>query len=424
MSTVIKERLHELTLQEVVSKYPEMPFLIALKIDMQRRGVYYTERALTLVDKNIHQLGGTHIFGTRDGILTRRPESLVLRDGTSVLSTPTPLEDDPYIIDRIGDQLVVVDKQETLETVEFWTKPDYYDKTTSTGIPMSHVASARPQRLYIMPSRYCHFWTDNQGCLFCDIVNNLKTQKEEIGLPTKLKPEDVYETVKEALKEPGRFTAICLTSGSDFHGQDPFDTEVDYYIEILKAVGANFKEKKFPSQLIATAFSEKQLERLYQETGILSYTPDIEVLDEKRFNWICPGKAKWVGYQEWKKRMIRAVDIFGRGYVNTCIVAGVELAKPHGFTSEDQALKAVLEEAEYLAAHGVGTVHTIWAPRPGSYLGQQRNASLEYYVRLALGLHHLRAKYELSVDFDDYRRCGNHPDTDLARLLYEPIKTS
>jgi hypothetical protein len=36
----------------------------------------------------------------------------------------------------------------------------------------------------------------------------------------------------------------------------------------------------------------------------------------------------------------------------------------------------------------------------------------EYYVRLCLGFQKLRRKYGLEIDFDDYRRCGNHPDTD------------
>jgi hypothetical protein len=36
---------------------------------------------------------------------------------------------------------------------------------------------------------------------------------------------------------------------------------------------------------------------------------------------------------------------------------------------------------------------------------------------LARGLHDLRIRYRLRADFDDYRRCGNHPDTDLSRLL-------
>ncbi len=417
MSFALKQQPSELSFEEVAAKYPQFPRLVMLKTDIQRRGVYYTDRALSVADPAIHQLAGTHIFGTRDGILTHRPEAFILRDGTSVLTSPTPLEENPYIVDLCDGRLVLLDKGQEIEEIEYWTKPDYYNLTTSTGVPMSHVASARPQRIYIMPSRYCHFWSDNQGCLFCDIVNNLKQQKSELDLPPKLKPRDVAETIKEALKEPGRFTAICLTSGSDFHGGVPFDTEVDYYIEILQAVGENFKTAKFPSQLISTAFTEKQLARIYEQTGILSYTPDIEVLNEKLFAWICPGKARWVGYREWKQRLIRAVDIFDRGYVNTCIVAGVELAKPHGFTDEDEALKAVLEEAEDLASHGVSTVYTVWVPRPGSYLRGQKNASLDYYVRLAAGLHELRKKYNLPIDHDDYRRCGNHPDSDLGRLL-------
>ena len=38
-------------------------------------------------------------------------------------------------------------------------------------------------------------------------------------------------------------------------------------------------------------------------------------------------------------------------------------------------------------------------------------------VQLARGLHALRVKYRLPIDHDSYRNCGNHPDTDLSRLL-------
>ena len=55
-------------------------------------------------------------------------------------------------------------------------------------------------------------------------------------------------------------------------------------------------------------------------------------------------------------------------------------------------------------------------PRPGSDLRGQQAPSLDYFIRLAQGLQDLRVKYGLRIDFDDYRRCGNHPDTDLARL--------
>ena len=412
------DRAHELSYREVVQKYPEVPALIILKIDVQRRGVHYTDEAIKNIDSSIYQLRSPYIFGSRDTIkLTSVPESLLLRDGTSIIVDPTPIEQNPYIVDFIGEKFVLVDHGEIIEVVDLWEKPRFYNKMTSSGIAMSHIISARPQRINIFQSGFCHFWANDKGCLYCDIVSHFKEQRAELGIPSKLTPQDVSETIKEVLKEPGRFTGICLTSGSDTRGAEVFDQEVDFYIELLQAIGDNFSTKKFPSQLIATAFNEKQLTRLYEETGLMSYTSDLEVLNERLFNWICPGKAEWVGYQEWKNRLIRAVDIFGRGAVSTGIVGGVETAKPYGFSSEDEALKSTLEEAEDLASKGVTTVYIVWTPKPGSYFKDQKNPSLDYFVRLTKGLNGLRAKYNLTIDYDDYRRCGNHPDTDLSRLL-------
>jgi hypothetical protein len=59
----------------------------------------------------------------------------------------------------------------------------------------------------------------------------------------------------------------------------------------------------------------------------------------------------------------------------------------------------------------------VWVPRKGSPLGGEPNASLEYYASLSLGLQRIRRKHGLDIDFDDYRRCGNHPDSDLARAF-------
>lgn len=418
MSVALKRTFEgELALNDVVVKYPDVPRLVIIKTDVQRRGIHYTERALSIVDPDIHQMRSPYLFGSRDGEIKALPESLLLRDGTTILVDPTPLEQNPYLVDLVDGRLALVDNDEVVEFVKLWPKPKYYDVLTSSGIPMSHIASARPQRLNIFQSSYCHFWAEHKECRFCDIVNHTKQQKNELGVPVRLKPQDVSETIREALKEPGRFTNICLTAGSVLKGKELFDNEVDFYIETLQAIGENFATKKFPSELISSAFNEKQLARLYEETGLMSYTSDLEVLGEEKFNWICPGKAESVGYQEWKNRLVRAVDIFGKGNVGTGLVGGVELAKPYGFISEDDALLSTLDEAESLAEHGVTTFFIVWVPRPGSDFRGQENPSLEYFVRLASGLHELRVKYGLSIDYNDYRRCGNHPDSDLSRLL-------
>ena len=67
------------------------------------------------------------------------------------------------------------------------------------------------------------------------------------------------------------------------HGKELLDDEVNLYIDILKRIGKNFGGKRFPSQLIGTAFNKNQLQRLHDETGLMSYTADIEVLNDELF---------------------------------------------------------------------------------------------------------------------------------------------
>jgi hypothetical protein len=413
----VAKRSNITDLEKVVARYPDVPRLVILKTDVQRRGVYYSDGAIALLDPVLHQTSGTHIFGTRDGVIRLTPESLLLRDGSSIITTPTPLDENPYVVDVQDGKPWLFDDGVPLEEVEYWPAPEFYGKTTSSGAPMKNIVSTRPQRLNIFPYRYCTFWNNGNGCAFCDIVAQMKKSGKELSIPPKLDPVEVGEVIGEALKEPGRFSAVFLTSGSIVGGARPFDDEIDYYIAIMKEVGKHFRTKKFPSQMIGTAFEKAQLQRLYDKTGLMSYTANIEVLDEKIFNEYCPGKTEWIGYREWKKRLVDAVDVFGPGRVNTGIVAGIELAGPHGFASEDEALERTLAEAEDLARQGVSTVYIVWSPRPDTPLGNYKNASLDYYIRLARGLHNLRIKYRLPIDHDGYRHCGNHPDTDLSRLL-------
>lgn len=105
-------------------------------------------------------------------------------------------------------------------------------------------------------------------------------------------PDEILEVLQEAFKQKGRFTNVMITSGSILSGEELLEDELNYHIELLQKIGTLFKEKRFPSQLIGTAYNKKQLERLYEETGLMSYTTDIEVLNESAFNHLCPGKEK------------------------------------------------------------------------------------------------------------------------------------
>lgn len=407
----------ELSLKEILDKYSDISPFAIIKADVTRRSLTYTDRALAAVDKSRHQYQQRVLIGSNGDEGAAVPVALTLRDGSSIIVMPSRTASNPYVVDEIDGKLWLTDKGEAVEEVDYWDKPDYYDKYTSAGTPMWQVASARPQRIDIDPNSHCEFWNKGGGCKFCNINANSTKSHKERNIAKRLSAQDVYETVREALKQPGAFTNLKMSSGSILSGDDILDDEVDMYIEMLQAAGENFRTKKFPSTIVASAFSEKQLARLYENTGLLTYTSDIEIPNEALFAWICKGKHEKIGYREWKRRIIAAVDIFGAGNVSTGIVGGCETAQPHGFKDEREALKAVLEEAEDFASQGVSVVHTVWVPMQGSAFHNQKNPSLEYYVQLAKGLRDLRKKYNLNIDMDNYRKCGNHPDTDLDRVI-------
>ncbi len=417
--TITQTTTEELGLDALVEKYPDVPRSIILKLDLQRRGIAFTDAA-TAVTSNAYYRGPEQTaFSSRQSRPEPFPGPLLLRDGTSVLTSPVPNQfRDPYLIDYQDGKFYALDKGVRIEEVDFTPRPEFYGKLTSRGVPMDSIAWARPQRLDIIPYRYCHYWDTRDQCKFCAFFTDLKQQKQLAGdsYAKEIHPDDIYETVAEALKEPGRYSQINLTAGTDYSGEVPFDKEVDRYVSVLQAIGRNFRTRRFPSQLIAPAYTKQQVKRLHDETGLSSYCPDIEVWDKELFKWICSGKEKWFGRDYWIRSAIDAVEIFGKGNVYTNFVAGVEFAQPHGFTSIEQALDSNFEACEFFASHGVVYLSLVWVPWKGSVFGGQVQPPLEYHVRLIRGLVEIRKHYGLASDNDDFKHCGNHGDSDLERL--------
>ena len=399
---------------QMCNKYPEVSRFIILKINAQRRGITFSSKALAQVDKQKHQVKQRSFSRESNSVV---PVSIMLRDGTSIVARPPGKNrhdsEPPLLVDLIDDKLFLSDSGIALEEVSFWEKPLYYEYHTSSGKPMWQIASARPQRLDINPYQFCDFWKSSPGgCKFCEISSTFS----RCSKPVMLDIRDITETVSKALEEKGRYSMIMLTGGANLSGDIFLNNEVYYYAKILKEIGGLFSVQKFPSQLLGLAYTEEQLKYLYEETGLMSFTANLEVLDKELFKWICPGKSKYISYELWKERLYQAVDIFGKGYVNTGIVGGVEFAAPFGYTSEDIGLERTLREAEELMQHGVSVVSCVWRIAQGSIFCNQKAPSLEYYIRLSKGLDILRRKYGLVNEMDDYRRCGNHPDTDLGRI--------
>ncbi len=414
----------EQSFAEVVAKYPDVPRLVIRKIDAGIRGVTFTQRALESAREgnSVFQdqvTGGASRFG---------PWKLgggVFRDGTAFLGSDFTLVEPgrpdllrgglvPYSVDVVDGILMLLDGDEPVEEVFLHTIPDYYGKKTTRGTPMHRILRSDPDCLKLSPHDYCQAWVERQPCMYCFSTGRMaegQRPKSEADL------EDIYEAVSEALKEPGRWTEIHLVAGSDPGGATPYENEANSYIPVLQTLKRCKGGQGLPVRLIASAMPEEQLVRL-REAGATMVGPNLEVWDEKLFRWICPTKEKYFGRQYWIDSLIAGVRVFGRGNVRTQWVAGAEMAQPHGFKTMDEAVASTLDGAEFLAQRGVISTLNILRIRQGSifYAQRQSQPSLEYCVKLSVGIARIRRKYRLGVAMSDYRSGTTHPDADLSRL--------
>lgn len=396
--------------QTLKEKYPSFSPFVLLKLSMILSGAVLTQSALEHLQTPEYSFGEAEPF--QIGFVGREkkislPGAVLLRDSTFVYINWGESYEHPYEIRYCDGVFLLCEDDLVIDEIDFVRRPAFFGKRTSSGVLMDSLADVRAQKLILTAFQKCLFWKDHEQCHYCAFFTNQKST----GLVSE---DDLFETVQEALKEEGRFCEIYLSGGSDYTGSYPFENEIERYIRILSRISGLFKER-FPSQLMAPAYEKKDLKRIFDNTGITSYCPNIEIWDRDLFENLCPGKQRHIGYDNWIRRTIDAVEVFGKGNVYTQVVAGAELARPHGFDSEDEALESNLEGCEFFAKNGVICLSTIWRPHKFARLGYQKMPSLEYYVRLSQGFHDIRRAYGLvSVD-DDYKRCGNHPDSDLER---------
>jgi hypothetical protein len=62
----------------------------------------------------------------------------------------------------------------------------------------------------------------------------------------------------------------------------------------------------------------------------------------------------------------------------------VEMARPYGFTSVDEAIRSTAEGLDFFMSQGVTPRFTTWCPEPTTPLGKAnpQGAPLEYHIRL------------------------------------------
>ncbi|MBI4456271.1 MAG: radical SAM protein [Acidobacteria bacterium] len=390
------------------SLLPDLPQEVFYKEDLLRTGVAFSDDALRVASQFkpkayfIFSFDLTPISEMKRQENLRAPEEILLENGpqrfrptvVSVRLNPAS----PYQVAIHDGKMQLFLAGESICDVRLQPVPEYYKRMLGNGKPVTDIAPTIEwgYLLYLTVFRQCQYFGAKEECQFCDINENYRQQKISGRSYTSIKSvAEILDALTIIDETDSASRAYTITGGSvtsKLRGK----TESDFYVQYAKAI-----ERKFPdrwiSKVVVQALSKDEVKK-FKDVGVQIYHPNYEVWDRRLFSIICAGKDRYVGRDEWIRRILDAAEIFGPTHVIPNFVAGIEMAKPYGFRKVGDAIASTIEGLEFFMSRGICPRFTTWCPEPLSVLGRnQEGAPLEYHVRLLQAYRDAHRKYKLPI---------------------------
>jgi hypothetical protein len=402
----------------VAEEFEDIPREAVYKEDMLRLGIWFTDAALAAAGeyarKSYFIFSFDHLpLADMDGpSVGRAPEEIRFSGGAEGLAptvvsvrlnpnSPWRVDVDPdFEADPASDELprviLTLDGIEVADVI-FAPTPPYYGGATSDGTPLVETAPSIEwgYLLYLTVFRMCQYFGRDEECQFCDINRNFKQQRDAGKVYNAVKPVDRMLEALRIIDESGSQSKAYTLTGGSITAKLQQKGEAEFYIEYAEAI-----EKTFPGRwigkMVVQALPADDVRRI-RDAGIQIYHPNYEIWDRDLFEKICPGKSRYVGRDEWIARILAAKDIFPAHSVIPNFVAGIEMARPFGFKTEEEAWASTGEGLDFFMSQGVMPRFTTWCPEPLSVLGaaDAGPASLRYHVGLLKTWRDTHERHEL-----------------------------
>ena len=406
-------------LETYFKKYPDVPKETILKQHLLSLGHWFSDAALQAAEGALvksYRLFSYDLVPMSEfkrGEHRRVPEHFVILNGpygmrpVAIQTSLSPYS--PYLIDIVDGRLVMTTEGRVLAEVRFPKTPDYYAKSLPDGTPYHEIVAFGA---FITIFRNCQYWGAKEECKFCDINENARQMKlsRDFTLAAPVKSvEDVVLVCDEVASDARRLgvsaPGFVLSGGSiikTLHGK----SEVDFYEEYIRAIKESSAKPRITFEVNARPRAE--VER-YKAAGADNIHFNMEVWDKRLFEWINPGKAERVGWDNWVRWMCDAVEVFGTGYVQPSFVSGIEMARPHGFQTVAEAVNSTTGCFEYLMSRGIMPRPQQWRREPSTALckeADQPPVPLDYYVLLTRNWYECYQKYRSQLPQFGKRKAG------------------
>ncbi|MDE3154365.1 MAG: radical SAM protein [Acidobacteriota bacterium] len=396
-------------IDETIARHPSLPREAIVKEDILRTGIAFSPEALALAADAkakayfIFSFDYVPLADMPQGEHWKAPEEVWLEGGPwgfrpTIISVRLNPQS-PYRVEVDEGKPVLRVEGTTLTGVGLPPVPEYYTRKLSNGKRVIEIAPTIEwgYLVYLTVFRICQYFGKAEECQFCDINNNYR-QQIEAGRPyTAVKSIDEILEALQIIADTDTVSHAYTITGGSVTTRLKGLSEVDFYAQYAEAI-----ERKFPGRWISKMVTQalpKDEARKFKDAGVQIYHPNFEVWDERLFSIICPGKERYVGRQEWHRRILDAADLFGPSHVIPNMVGGIEMSRPHGFTDVEEAIRSTGEGLDFFMSHGVCPRFTTWCAEPLTTLGRTTpgGAPLEYHARLLETWRDTHARYQLPV---------------------------
>ena len=230
-------------------------------------------------------------------------------------------------------------------------EPAWYDRTTSSGVPMPRIGVLQGNYLGVYVSNACLYWARNAACRFCTTGKNVGVNEQ-----ARKKVADVVEVARAARDESGSvFTH--LNTGYHYEEVDRLRPihglrQCEPFVRALRQeVGGFIGVQAHP--VPRRSFDEYDA---LIEAGADHFSFCYEFEDPEWFARICPGKAATLGQEGFFEAMEYTSKKLGRGRVSGEIIAGLE------------PIEATMRGIDRIVAAGAFPTVCIFRPTVGSDL--------------------------------------------------------
>ncbi len=310
-----------------------------LKLDLYCKGARLDDSCF------VEQDGGRRILRTRAGLGSGL--EVILPGGlwTNIPVAEPFAQKSPYSIHREAGRYRLRQHGRDVASLALSPRPEWYDRATSTGKPMTRIGTLQGTYLGVYPAKVCEYWTQKprkENCKFCSVGLNLgvdDADEKSVG--------EVLEVARAARRESG-ITYVDFNTGH-YDG--------DTYLDILEPYVARIKRELGLLVGIQTP-PHRDLKRYdaLREMGVNRVSFCFEIFDPAIFRAVCPGKHREYGLDHYLEAVRYCAALGRKGprhepwVTNGEIIAGLE--------APESSIKAI----DWITS--VGAIPTVCVFRP------------------------------------------------------------